>query len=112
MVFAVAVGFDLPTYKERGAVFVVLRHEIDYLRSALRGDHLAVRTWVSSASAATCRRETEIQRTADGTVMARGSTTWGFIDVVSGRPRRIPDDILEAFGRPERKVVRAVTKED
>ena len=107
-----AVGLDLPTYRERGAVFVVLRHEIDYLRSALRGDHLLVRTWVSSASAATCRRETEIKRTSDATVVARGSTTWGFVDIVSGRPRRIPDDIIEAFGSPERKVVRAITKGD
>ena len=33
-----AVGLDLEGYRRLGAVFVVVRHEIDYLRPALRGD--------------------------------------------------------------------------
>jgi acyl-CoA thioester hydrolase len=105
-----AVGLDFDAYKAIGAVFVVLRHEIDYLRSALRGDRIKLRTWVSSASAATCRRETELLRVDDGVVVARASTTWGFIDAVSARPRRIPDDIIDRFGEVERKLVRRATK--
>lgn len=99
-----AVGLDLATYKSRGAVFVVLRHEIDYLRSALRGDRLAVRTWVPSATAATCRRETEIVRVEDAALLARAATTWGFIDVHTARPRRIPDDIRHLFGDVPKRI--------
>ena len=34
-----AVGLDMEGYSQLGAVFVVRRHEIDYLRPVVRGDH-------------------------------------------------------------------------
>src|SRR3954466_13306289 len=49
------VGLDMETYSQLGAVFVVRRHEIDYLRPVLRGDRLELRTWIDSASAAKCK---------------------------------------------------------
>ena len=94
---SVAVGLDLAAYARMGAVFVVARHEIDYLRPALRGDVIEARTWISSVMAAKCERATELVRKKDGEVLARGVTTWGFIDIASGRPRRIADDVRSAF---------------
>jgi acyl-CoA thioester hydrolase len=93
-----AVGLDLEAYKRLGAVFVVVRHEIDYLRPVLRGDRLQARTWIGTVSAAKCQRNTELVRVSDGQPVARGLTTWGFIDVLTGRPRRITEDVREAFG--------------
>jgi acyl-CoA thioester hydrolase len=92
-----AVGLDLAAYQRLGAVFVVVRHEIDYVRPALRGDRLRARTWVSSVAAAKCMRSTEIYRESDAIVLARSTTTWGFIEVATGRPRRITDDVRAAF---------------
>jgi acyl-CoA thioester hydrolase len=92
-----AVGFGLEEYQRLGAVFVVVRHEIDYLRPALRGEALEARTWISSVMAAKCHRATELVRKIDGKVLARGSTTWGFVELASGRPRRIPDAVRSAF---------------
>jgi acyl-CoA thioester hydrolase len=92
-----AVGLGLEAYQRLGAVFVIVRHEIDYLRSALRGEALEARTWISSVMAAKCVRATEIVRAADGEVLARGATTWGFIEMASGRPRRIPEEVRRAF---------------
>jgi acyl-CoA thioester hydrolase len=92
-----AVGLGLEAYQRLGAVFVVVRHEIDYLRPALRGDALRARTWISSVMAAKCVRATEIARRSDGQVLARGATTWGFIELASMRPRRIPEDVRGAF---------------
>ena len=57
-----AVGLDMEGYSQLGAVFVVRRHEIDYLRPVVRGDPLELRTWIDSASAAKCKRATEIVR--------------------------------------------------
>ena len=94
-----AVGLGLDAYQRLGAVFVVVRHEIDYVRPALRGDALVARTWISSVMAAKCVRATELARKADGQVLARGQTTWGFIEMASGRPRRIPDEVRAAFDR-------------
>lgn len=92
-----AVGLDLTAYQKLGAVFVVVRHEIDYLRPALRGDRLRARTWISSVMAAKCMRSTEISRESDAILLARATTTWGFIEVATGRPRRIPEDVRVAF---------------
>src|SRR5258708_28797387 len=47
-----AVGLDVGAYKELGAVFVVVRHEIDYARPALVDDGLEARTWVTRVMAA------------------------------------------------------------
>lgn len=92
-----AVGFDFDAYKRIGGVFVVRRHEIDYLRSVLRGDVLELRTRVDRAMAAKCFRMTEIAN-AEGVVVLRAVTTWGWIDLASGRPARIPEAVRSAFG--------------
>ncbi len=96
-----SVGFDFAAYQRMGAIFVIRRHEIDYLRSALRGDVLAVRTWIHSAAAAKTVRMTEVYK-HDGTLMTKAETTWGFIDVLTGRPTRIPDHVRTAFSQPAR----------
>lgn len=96
------VGLDMEGYSQLGAVFVVRRHEIDYLRPVLRGDRLELRTWIDSASAAKCKRATEIVKTgtADSVVVARAMTTWGFVELTTGRPTRIPDSVRIAFSQP------------
>ncbi|MBS2019114.1 MAG: acyl-CoA thioesterase [Deltaproteobacteria bacterium] len=99
-----AVGLTWDAYRELGAVFVVRRHEIDYLRPALRGDTLELRTWIDSAMAAKCKRGTAIVKTSGGAevVVARAMTSWGFVEMPSGRPTRIPDRVRLAFGFPVR----------
>jgi acyl-CoA thioester hydrolase len=92
-----AVGLDLDAYQKLGAVFVVVRHEIDYLRPALRADVLEARTWISSVMAAKCLRRTELVRKHDGMVLARGVTTWGFVAFANGRPKRISEGVRAAF---------------
>lgn len=91
-----AMGFDFAAYQKLGAVFVVRRQEIDYMRPVLRGDVLELRTWVDSAMAAKCLRSTEI-RSESGTVVAKSRTTWGYIEMATGRPARIPQALRDAF---------------
>ena len=98
-----AMGLDVDSYRRLGAFFVVRRHEVDYLRPALRGESLRLRTWIESAAAAKCERVTEIRRPAAGDMVAKARTTWGFVEATSGRPTRIPDDIRVAFGFAPRK---------
>jgi acyl-CoA thioester hydrolase len=95
---SIALGFDLDAYLRLGGVFVVRRHEIDYLRPVLRGDTLEARTWICSVMAAKCERATELVRQADGVVVAKAMTTWGFVAPASGRPTRIPDEVKAALG--------------
>lgn len=96
-----AVGLTFARYRELGGVFVVRRHEIDYLRSALRGEPLEVRTWIPRAMAAKVLRKTEVRRLT-GEVIVRAETTWAYIDLGAQRPTRIPASIREAFGMPRK----------
>jgi acyl-CoA thioester hydrolase len=109
-----AVGLDLDAYRRMGAFFVVRRHEVDYLRSALRGDTLLLRTWIETAAAAKCERMTEVLRLQapqgaplaserEPELVAKARTTWGFIEAATGRPTRIPDEVRTAFGFAPRK---------
>jgi len=102
MAHSAAVGLDVDAYRRLGAFFIIRRHEIDYLRPALRGDALEVRTWVDSVMAAKCERRTEIVNSETSTVVARATTLWGYVDAVTGRPTRIPDEVRVAFAVPPR----------
>ncbi len=113
-----AVGLDMEGYSQLGAVFVVRRHEIDYLRPVVRGEQLELRTWIDSASAAKCKRATEIVRlvpqaastggAAAEVVVARAMTTWGFIELATGRPTRIPDSVRTMFSQPTMRELSAL----
>lgn len=92
-----AVGFDVDAYRRMGAIFVIKRHEVDYLRSAMKGDRLRLRTFIATVNAASCRRSTEIVRESDEITLAKAETQWVFIDIVTGRPRRIEDEVRTAF---------------
>lgn len=92
------LGLQLSDYQAMGAVFIIKRHMIDYLRPALLGDVLRVDTWVDSARGASCERATEITRLSDHVVVARAMTTWVFIDTATGRPRKVDDAMRVKWG--------------
>lgn len=91
-----AVGWDYPRYLELGAVFVVRRHEIEYLRPTVAGQEVEIRTWIERWSAATSLRQTRVLA-ADGTEVVRAATSWALIATDSGRPLRIGTELIEAF---------------
>jgi acyl-CoA thioester hydrolase len=77
--------------------WVVLRHEIDYLRPALPGERLRARTWVGSAEVLRFERHTEILRERDGYLLARARTIWCPINTVTGRPQRTTAEVRSLF---------------
>ena len=90
-----ARGWGHPEYRALGSVFIVRRHELDYLAPVLRGEHVVAETWVESWKAASCVRATEIKRGEQ--VVLRAATTWAFISLATGRPGRIPQQLVAAF---------------
>ncbi len=97
-----AVGYTWPKYQELGAVFMVSRHEIDYLRPAVLGDELALITWVESWKGASCIRCTSIRRIRDDRELARARTQWVMVSLERNRPTRIPEEIKQTFIEPLR----------
>ncbi|MDI1483532.1 acyl-CoA thioesterase [Polyangium sp. y55x31] len=92
-----AVGWDRAAYQRAGAVFVVRRHEIDYLAPVFLDDRIEVRTHVAKFGAATCERKTRLVRVSDGVEVARAVTSWAFVAITTQRPTRIPQEIRDAF---------------
>jgi acyl-CoA thioester hydrolase len=90
-----SLGWDHPEYRALGAVFVVRRHEIDYVVPVREGEQLVGETWISDWRLASCTRNTELRR--DDQVVARAATTWAFVSLTSGRPQRITDELRALF---------------
>lgn len=92
---SIARGWGLAEYQALGNVWVVRRHELDYLGQVTVGQSLIAETWVEGWRAASCIRRTELTR--DDQVVARAATTWAFMSITSGRPQRIPEQLRSAF---------------
>jgi acyl-CoA thioester hydrolase len=93
-----ALGFDVGRVRELGGLWIVRRHEIDYHRSALPEEVIDEETWVESIRGARSVRRGRFTRSEDGALLVESRTEWAFVEPVTQRPRRIPREILEAFG--------------
>ncbi|MFL6847951.1 MAG: acyl-CoA thioesterase [Sphingomicrobium sp.] len=77
--------------------WVVVRHEIDYLRAVLEGERITARTWVGdNLKGAKFDRHIEFVG-EDGKPRVRSRTDWAIIDKASGRPIRIPPQVVAPF---------------
>ena len=77
--------------------WVVVRHEIDYLRAAVAGDIVTARTWVGEAPQG-ARFDRFMEFTGpDGKICVRAKTQWAIIDKALGRPVRVPTEVVAPF---------------
>ena len=86
-----------PAEDQAAWAWVALRHEIDY-RRALPGAATAQgRTWVSdTAQGPRFDRFIRIDG-PDGQMCAQVKTTWVLIEQATGRPRRVPEQMVRLF---------------
>lgn len=78
-------------------IWVVTRHEIDYLRPLESGGTVTARTWIPDAP-----RGARFDRLMefvgeDGGIHVRARTTWAILDKASGRPLRVPPEVAAPF---------------
>ncbi len=91
---AVAHWNDAAALEHREAyLWVVVRHEIDYLRPALPGETVIGRTWVAEGPKG-ARFDRHVQFSGpDEKLKLRARTTWAMLDRESGRPLRVRPEI-------------------
>lgn len=82
---------------ESGGTWVVHSHKIEYLSPAFAGEDLVALTWVVNFRRVRSIRRHKFFRKKDNILLAKGETEWVFVDVESGRPRMIPDEIMQLF---------------
>jgi acyl-CoA thioester hydrolase len=85
-----------PAHKD-AYYWVVIRHEIDYLRAAFEGDRIVARTWVGEAPRG-AKFDRHVEFTGnDGRLCVRARTDWAIIDKASERPIRVPPEVVAPF---------------
>ena len=77
----------LPQY-----IWVVMRHEIDYLKQATLGDEIVVKTWVGETRGITSVRFMEFYKNDD--LLVKAKTTWAMLNTDTYKPARIREDVL------------------
>ncbi len=76
-------------------IWVVLRHEIDYLGAAFVGDTLTVTTWVGESAGVRSERFVEITNEKTRKLIAKAKTVWCLLDGISMKPRRIDGEVIK-----------------
>lgn len=86
-----------PDAHKTAYIWVVVRHEIDYLRALGPGERVTARTWVADQpQGAKFDRYMEFAGD-DGTVHVRARTVWALLDKASGRPLRVTQAVIAPF---------------
>ena len=77
----------LPEY-----VWVVMRHEIDYLKQAVLGDEVIAKTWVGKTRGFTSERLMEFYK--DDVLILKAKTIWAMLNSKTYKPARIREKVL------------------
>lgn len=77
--------------KQDNYIWVVLRHEIDYLLPAIINDNITLKTWVGKTFGVKSVRYVDILK--GDKILAKAKTTWCLLDSKTFRPARIPEEI-------------------
>lgn len=80
---------------QENCIWVVLRHEIDYVRSAVLGDEITLKTWVGETQGVKSIRHVEILK--DDKLLVKAKTTWCLLDAKTMRPKRIDESVLKTL---------------
>lgn len=75
-------------------LWVVLRHEIDYVKPAFLTDEIIGHTWVGAYHGARFERFVSIYRSGTEELLAKAKTIWCLLDARTMRPKRIEEDVL------------------
>ena len=76
-------------------VWIVLRHEIDYLYVVKLNDEITINTWIENIYGVKSERIVEIKK--ENKLVAKAKTTWCLLDKKTMKPIRIPSEIIKLF---------------
>ncbi|MDX6747304.1 thioesterase family protein [Polaribacter sp. PL03] len=80
----------LPEY-----IWVVVKHEIEYLKQAVLGDVITVRTWVGETKGFKSERLMEFYK--NNLLLVKAKTVWGMLDAKTYKPSRIRENVLKVL---------------
>jgi acyl-CoA thioester hydrolase len=75
-------------------LWVVLRHEIDYLAPAFKGETLIASTWVEETTGPRSDRFVLLTNSTTGKTIAKAKTIWCMLDGATLRPKRVDESVI------------------
>ena len=92
-----ACGWPMERYESIGQGWVVRQHTITYKRPAFLDDVITAATWIAAYASRRSVRRYVFWNTAAKTLLAEAETQWVFIDMASGRPVSVPEELQASF---------------
>ena len=77
--------------------WVLLEHEIKYLNPAFLNDKIRLKTYIEKTDGVKSCRIVEIYNKDSNKLLVTSKTIWCLINVKTGKPNRITEDIKKAF---------------
>jgi acyl-CoA thioester hydrolase len=90
-------GARQPAADQAKWAWIAIRHEVDYRRPLMPGETATVRTWVADEPHGPRFDRFVRVDGPDGVMCAQARTTWCLIDQASGRPARVPAELVQRF---------------
>ena len=84
-------------YLAHGLGTVARKTRIEYKQPALLGDTLEITTYLSDPRPIRATRHFIIRRQSDQELIAQAYVLWVFVDLESGKPTRLPKNLLDGF---------------
>jgi acyl-CoA thioester hydrolase len=88
-------GYGRAWAESQGGVWVIRRHEVEYLRPALMGDELELVVRVELIRGVRGIRRTAIARAGGGEAVAEVLSEWVWLRLRDGRPARVPAELVD-----------------
>ena len=93
-----AVGAGFAVMLALGVVAVVRKHSLHYHHSARLGDEIDIQTSITEGGGLKAIRHNRIVNAHTGELLVDGQTEWVWVNPVTGRPKRPPQELLRRFG--------------
>ncbi len=82
------------------STWVIREHKIEYFLPAFDGDEIEIHTWVENIRRVRSLRKYEFVRKSDNKILVKGEMDWVFVDIKTGSPRAVPDEVVKVFQNP------------
>lgn len=93
-----ALGLGLADYHRLDRAMAIRRGEYDYLLPTVQDEALVLGTWLAAGDGKlSMERRFQLIRERDGATVLRGRWDLVCIELSSGRPRRMPQEFIDAY---------------
>ena len=92
-----AVGYDFADYHHIGQLWLIRESQLEILAPLQYGDAVEITTYVKDIRRFRSIRAYEMRHVPSGSLMARASTDWVYLDEQTLRPVTIPSAMRAAF---------------